>query len=90
MEYLRFLDIDDLIIMKMLLVAPRLTDISKALGLTPPALSHRLRKCRTHLPGFELKVAKGSHKRELSETARLLCLKATKALSILTGETVNG
>ena len=78
---LRILDIDDLIVLKMLLSADKLKDISKTLGITPPALSHRLRKYREYIPDFEITTTQG--KWDMSDPAKIFCEKATAALSAL-------
>ncbi len=44
MSELRHLDLDDLIGMVMISEGVRQVEIAKALGLTPPAVSHRVRK----------------------------------------------
>ena len=80
---IRLLDIDDLIVMKMLLTAPKLKDISALLGISAPALSHRLRKYRENIPGFDVKTIRGE-KWVLSEFAKTFCEKATLALDLFT------
>lgn len=82
MQNIRLLDIDDLIIMTDLLNVKRLKDISSKLGLTPPALSHRLRKYKDCLPNFVV-LRKGMNL-SLSKEAREYCVKAKTALELLT------
>jgi len=79
--YLRNLDIDDLFILSSLLDNPRLNSIAKILMLTPPALSHRLRKYRDYIPEFELTQKKNGY--TLSEKAEQFCIKARRALKTL-------
>jgi hypothetical protein len=62
-SYLRYLDVDDLIILTSLLDSTPFTLIAKSLGITPPALSHRLRKYESHIPNFQIKsIPKGNQK----------------------------
>jgi hypothetical protein len=76
MRGIRILDVDDLAILSAFASGNfRTKDMAWFLGLTPPAISHRLNKYRRHLPGFE----------EGQPTPRFLafCRKAQKALDVL-------
>jgi predicted transcriptional regulator len=90
--YLRHLDIDDLIVLTSLLDHTPLSTIAKNLGLTPPALSHRMGKYRTHIPNFKIETSKKNNKNvtkmQLSEETKQFCLKAKLALQAL-GEYAN-
>lgn len=89
MLYLRYLDIDDLIILTSLLNSVALKDIAKSMGLTPPALTHRLNKYRLHIPNFNLhKKTKGCTKKAypLDDQTRQICIKAKQALDTLSNE----
>lgn len=85
-SHIRFLDIDDLIILSSILSPDyNLSDVASDLGLTPPAISHRLKKYRTYIPDFSLttsKKKKGQYYELTSET-REFCLKAKQALTTL-------
>lgn len=82
-EYLRVLDIDDLIILSSLLDYSRpMVTIAKELRLTSPALSHRLKKYKIHIPDFNILAHKSGH-RELSPEAEKFCANAKKALKVL-------
>ena len=89
MLYLRYLDIDDLIILASLLQETALKNISGSLGLTPPALTHRLKKYRCYIPNFTLRTTKnkGGTKNHrpypLDDATKDICLKAKHALDIL-------
>lgn len=84
LDHLRNLDVDDLIIMRMLLKVPRLNHISKMLGVTPPALSHRLRKYKNCIPDFELTHASDGTW-TLGEGAKIFCDRASRALDVFLG-----
>jgi DNA-binding transcriptional ArsR family regulator len=83
--HLRHLDIDDLIILSALYRGEKLKDISAGLRLTPPALSHRLKKYRNHLPNFYLETARAGISRiyPLREDTKQICMRAKQALDIL-------
>jgi len=83
--YLRHLDIDDLIILKSLLEPDLcLKNIARSLGLTPPALTHRLNKYRTYIPNFELATKKLAKKTPpLTEETIKICNRAKQALDTL-------
>ena len=84
MLYLRYLDIDDLIILTSLSHSIALKDIAKLLRLTPPALSHRLKKYRLHIPNFNLpKTVGGTKTYPLDEQTKQICIKAKQALDTL-------
>jgi hypothetical protein len=83
-HHLRHLDIDDLIILSSI-VAPDFccSDVAKTLGLTPPAVTHRLNKYRLHIPNFSIKTqAKRGHY-ILSPETKAFCIKAREALNAL-------
>ena len=89
-SYLRYLDFDDLIILTSILDNKPLKDIAKSLGITPPALSHRLRKYKAHIPNFEIKSVqkkgngnKWQYSDSLTEGAKQFCSKAKLALETL-------
>jgi len=82
-KQLRLLDIDDLIIMKMLLSSSKLKDISDLLGVSAPALSHRIRKYKENIPEFNLTIIRGKGW-ELSSVAKDFCGKAALALDLFT------
>ena len=72
------LDIDDLIIMSLMLEDSTYAEICYMLKLTPPAISHRLRK---YLEVFgENFLVTWKTKKVLSETGKLFALKARQAL----------
>lgn len=85
--YLRHLDIDDLIVLSSLLQPDlRLSYIAKALGITPPALSHRMHKYKEHIPNFKAPIIKIKGKirlAPLNEETTKICLKAKQALEAL-------
>jgi len=81
--YLRNLDVDDLFILSSLLDHPKLNWIAKTLRLTPPAIAHRLRKYREHIPEFELSQKSNNSGYTLSEKTEQFCIKARRALKTL-------
>ena len=78
---IRMLDIDDLILLQHLLNGGRPSTGAAILGLTPPAVSHRLRKIEGV---FEIKLfeKKGS-KLNLNHDGRALSQKADRALTLM-------
>lgn len=78
---LRMLDIDDLILLQHLLGGGRPSTGAALLGLTPPAVSHRLRKIEDV---FEIKLfdRKGS-RLNLNLEGKALSEKASKALLLM-------
>jgi DNA-binding transcriptional LysR family regulator len=78
---LRMLDIDDLILLQHLLNGGRPSTGAALLGLTPPAVSHRLRKIEDV---FEIKLfeRKGS-RLNLNPEGRALSEKANNALLLM-------
>lgn len=85
--FIRHLDIDDLIVLSSLLDEQPLWKISRKLGVTPPALSHRLNKYRVHIPDFKFNSQKGfnnSCSYSLDEPTKIVCQKAKQAMEILT------
>jgi hypothetical protein len=90
-NYLRYLDIDDLIILTSLLQGQRLGQIAISLKLTPPALSHRIKKYRTFIPNFTLDSGSRGNWRKidfysLTDDTKQICIKAKQALGILSGQ----
>lgn len=84
MFYLRHLDIDDLIILTSLLQPePILKNIAKSLGLTPPALTHRINKYREHIPNFQLLTKNKSTNRPMTPEMMQICNRAKQALDTL-------
>ena len=80
LRYLRYLDVDDLLILKLLLSPRNQVEIARIMGLTPPALTHRINKYRDCIPNFEVK---NNGSRELTESSRQFCERASKALDAL-------
>lgn len=79
---LRMLDIDDLILLDHLLEGGRPSSCAQLLGLTPPAVSHRLRKIENV---FEIKLFERiGAKLYLNPQGRALSEKAKKALEFMT------
>lgn len=78
---LRMLDMDDLILLQHLLQGGRPSTGAALLGLTPPAVSHRLRKIEDV---FQIKLfeRKGS-KLNLNSEGRALSEKANRALELM-------
>lgn len=78
---LRMLDMDDLILLQHLLQGGRPSTGAALLGLTPPAVSHRLRKIEDV---FQIKLfeRKGS-KLNLNSEGRALSEKANRALQLM-------
>ncbi len=78
---LRMLDMDDLILLQHLLNGGRPSSGAALLGLTPPAISHRLRKIEDV---FQIKLfdRKGS-KLNLNTEGRALSEKANRALQLM-------
>lgn len=81
----RLLDIDDMLILKMLGEGVKMAHAAKALRITPPAICHRFKKYARVWQGFS---AKANHSvmlpRELNQTALDACAWACKALDALT------
>lgn len=87
MLYLRHLDIDDLIILTSLLDPDLcLKNIARSLGLTPPALTHRINKYREYIPNFQLVTTKKIANRTvqpLTPETTQICNRAKSALDTL-------
>lgn len=81
-HHLRHLDIDDLIILSSI-VSPNccFSGIARTLGLTPPAVTHRVNKYREHIPNFSITTKRGKY--VLSPETKDFCIKAKKALNAL-------
>lgn len=78
---LRMLDIDDLILLQHLLNGGRPSTGAQVLGLTPPAVSHRLRKIEDV---FEIKLFdKVGSRLNLNQEGRALSEKADQALLLM-------
>ncbi len=78
---LRMLDIDDLILLQHLLKGGRPSTGAALLGLTPPAVSHRLRKIEDV---FEIKLFdRIGSKLSLNLAGRALSEKADRALCLM-------
>ncbi|MGE0175260.1 MAG: LysR family transcriptional regulator [Oligoflexales bacterium] len=78
---LRMLDMDDLILLNHLLEGGRPSTGAALLGLTPPAVSHRLRKIE-QVYGIKLFERVGT-KVGLNEEAKILSKKASQALTLM-------
>jgi DNA-binding transcriptional LysR family regulator len=78
---LRMLDMDDLILLNHLLEGGRPSTGAALLGLTPPAVSHRLRKIE-QVYGIKLFDRKGAHL-NLNDEALKLSKKASRALWLM-------
>lgn len=79
LKRLRMLDIDDLILLQHLLGGGRPSTGAALLGLTPPAVSHRLRKIEDV---FEIKLFDGKGSRmNLNADGIALSRKADRALA---------
>ena len=81
LKRLRMLDIDDLILLQHLLNGGRPSSGAALLGLTPPAVSHRLRKIEDV---FQIKLfdRKGS-RLHLNQEGKMLSEKADRALNLM-------
>lgn len=80
-QYLRYLDIDDLIILSCLGDQIRYKDISAFLGLTPPALCHRIKKYKEFVPNFNIDAKAYPYK--VDEATKEIFMRAKQALDIL-------
>jgi DNA-binding transcriptional LysR family regulator len=78
---LRMLDMDDLILLNHLLEGGRPSTGAALLGLTPPAVSHRLRKIE-QVYGIKLFERTGARV-GLNEEAKILSKKASEALTLM-------
>ena len=87
LQKFRILDIDDLMVLKMLGEGRSNKEIRLVLGVTPPAISHRLRKYMSIWDGFSVsKPILLNTRRILSDEAQKLAEMATKVLDALTSE----
>lgn len=83
----RLLDIDDLMILKMIGEGCSYKEIRILLGVTPPAISHRLRKYGQVWDGFEIpKPVSYNGVRVLGEETRKITAMASKVLGSLLSE----
>lgn len=80
-QKLRLLDMDDLILLQHLLNGGRPSTGASLLGLTPPAISHRLKKIE-EVFGVKLFDRKGP-KLNLNDNGKLLSEKANRALELM-------
>lgn len=81
---LRFLDVDDFIIMKCLGDGYKGIEIASVMGLTHPAIIHRLNKYQSILGNFfEVKEKIGGATRVLTPRGSELCEAAGKVLTLL-------
>ena len=78
----RLLDIDDLYILKMIGEGDSYTYISAILGLTPPAISHRLRKYEQIWEGFAA-INRNKKIHSLNAVTQEVVLMATQVLEVL-------
>jgi len=79
---LRRLDFDDFLVMDMLARGLRGKAISVALGLTPPAISHRFSKFTSIFEDEGEFFMKEGNLRVLTDFGRDKCLKAQKVLEV--------
>ena len=78
---LRMLDIDDLILLQHLLYGGRPSTGATLLGLTPPAISHRLRKIEDV---FSIKLfSRQGTRLHLNTEGRAISERADKALALM-------
>jgi hypothetical protein len=83
----RNLDIDDLVILKMIGEGRTYADIRRTLGVTAPAISHRLRKYAATWDGFLMsKPLSYKGVRIPSAEAQRIIAVATRAWEVLTSE----
>lgn len=61
----RLLDIDDLIIIKMLGDGHKYSAITRVLGITAPAISHRVKKYEEIWPGFSVRTPTGTNRKRV-------------------------
>ena len=80
---LRFLDIDDLIILSKLFSGSSLVATSRTLGLSQPAVSNRLRKIEQVFATSI--VEKKGRSVSLSDRGYMICRRANDSLKILIG-----
>ena len=80
---IRHLDVDDLYVMSRLLDDVRMGVLSKKLGISPPAISHRRRKYEDLFPGFFMEKKSSSQRQMLSPKGIEICKKMKLAYDIL-------
>ena len=81
-RHLRNLDVDDLIVMRLLLDKVPCASIAKTLGLTAPAISHRRKKYAEIFEGF-YEPGMPARPRTLSASGAETCKKMSDALDLL-------
>lgn len=83
LDQLRRLDIDDMILMRLLLMDYNGVEVAKELGLTQPAISHRKNKLSDIFGGFFNHKVKGTGRECLTEKGLEICKKMDEALKVL-------
>lgn len=81
---MRILDVDDMLLMTMLFHGLLPSEAAKKLGLTPPAISHRIRKLKD-LFGEDI-FEDEKIKRIPTEKGKEIFLRCEKALNIIEGK----
>ena len=81
-NHLRLLDIDDLILMRIILEGGQFVDVANRLALTPPAISHRIKKISEIFEGNLFNVKK-NRRRDLSAKGLDIFKKCNEALKVL-------
>lgn len=85
MSELRHLDLDDLIGMVLISDGVRQVEVAKTLGLTPPAVSHRVRKWESVFGVRMLERNRdGKHNLVLTEEGAKVAMKIRQVLEALT------
>jgi len=84
---IRQFDIDDMMVLAALANNKKFSEIAKILGVTVPAVSHRVRKFRTYYPDLFRKATRGkSEAKQFTEEGKLFADKWIAALQTLLGE----
>lgn len=65
----RILDVDDLIILKMIGEGHKYVEITRFLNISPPAICHRLKKYELVWEGFSVKTPPGSKRARIMSPA---------------------
>lgn len=81
MEKLRFLDIEDLYLLILLSTGIPVSEVAKAMHVTQPAVSQRLKKMNDHLP-FKIQIKVGRFVK-MTEKGKLLAEAAKSCVDIL-------
>ena len=79
---LRYLDFDDIILIVYLYKGSSSTRISKLLGLTPPAIVHRLKKIEEAFPGVLIRDKRKPKFTKAGEMFALNCIGVFKLWNI--------